>query len=212
MGLWCEERDFRYPPVSQNAVLRTLHTRWIFQSSLSVTWCYLSFFFQIFTQKYVYSHCSICIKMYVDSKCALKSLNRVLPRYPFRMGRWTLLDPQNFCWLRGPGSLSGRNIFCSVLTQVWFINMRDKTDCSSQLHLWISIVLIIIVISSFLSLSYPKNALDSHTEAHICAWQSLTVIGEYKWFYCGVCSIRLRGNMLLLYSQCSCFLLSPAGV
>lgn len=129
----------------------------------------ICFLFQIFSQKYKYSHCSICINMYVVSKCALKSLNRVLPRYPFRMGRWTSLDPQNFCWLRGPGSLSGRNI-CSVLTQVWFINMQDKTDFSFQLHLWICIVLIIIMIFSFSSLSHPKNALDSHTETHICAW------------------------------------------
>jgi len=166
VGLWCEEQDFRFPPVSLNAVSCMLHTEQVFQSFLSVRWC-------VFSSKYSLKTIntaifSVCMNMYVVSKCAFKSFNRVLPRYPFRMGRWTSLNPQNCCWLREPGSLSGRNIICSVPSQVCFINMQDKTDFSFQLHLWICVVLIITMISSFLSLSHPKNALNSHTETHIC--------------------------------------------
>lgn len=81
-------------------------------------------------------HCSICIIMYTVSICALKSLDRVFPRHPFRMERWTSLDPQNCCWLRGLGSLAGRNIFCLVLAQVWFVNLcntrlTSHSSCTS---------------------------------------------------------------------------------
>lgn len=134
------------------------------------------FLFQILTQQFKYRHFSVCINMCIVSKSPLKSLNRVLARYPFRMETWTSLDPQNSC-LRGPGSLSGRHI-CSVLTQVWSINRQARTDFSFQVYLWICSVLIIITISSSMFLSHPNHALDSRNEAPICAWQLLALIDE----------------------------------
>lgn len=138
----------------------------------------ICFFFQILTHKCKCSHSSMCINMCVVSKSALKSLNRVFARYPFRMGRWTSLDPQNSCF-RGPGSLSGRNI-CSVPTQAWSVNTQDEADFSFQVYLWICTVLIIITICSFLFLSHPNHALDSHTETHICAWQLFALVDQSK--------------------------------
>lgn len=155
-------------------------------------------------------HCSICIILFIVSVCALKSLNRLLPRHLFRMGRWTrrpTLDPQNCYWLRGPGSLAGRSIFkCDLSVYTRLTSPYSYTYGSA------------LCFSSTSSLPPPTfpplKLLLIHIPEHIFEHDNLIPLLMNMNDFCASCSTRVRekSGFQFLFSPTSVSCLKIEGV